>query len=849
MRRRFIAFVLMAASALMGIVAGLVTSIKNINTGMEFSSSTTFVYQIENENEESLVNLDDVCEEMERRLKMADATFYNVEKEGEDQVRVTVGGNDSTVNHVKLLMSYNADFTLATIDGEVQYSGEELFGDKEAYVDYVNQYPIVVFPIVDQTKMEIIREHAQDLLANDQSEDGQSDAGMLVLWADKEEGDDYDTALDQNNPDYEKIRAKVFLTFDSSEENLYYNEDHDSIAKTVSYTDADGNQSQAPTKEEVSEACIQAKQVANYFNAGSYDYEVKFIYSVNNDASVEDLIILGDSSLFLNYKSGVVIATLVAFVFAGLFLAIKYKWTSIVALLTTAGSFVTTLALYNGLSVEFGLGTVVGLFVVALLSIFTNVVIFEKVKDELHKGRTFKKANAEGQKRANFIVVDLSITLFVLAFLLFFIGGTVVREVAVAVALGSIVNLLVTWLGNKLLLWPLCNDTSLQNSKGIIGVSEENVPNTLEGEKQRFFGDHDGKDFTKRAGLIGGISGVVALATIVLAVVFGVLNKPVFNYGSEYDASYRIQFKMENDSDLASALTLEDTLNSYGVELQNGLSFAEQVDEDDKDIVYAYYSGVITSLPELDSEILSNNIVYDTEGNVDVLATLQENLLIKLIPTDSEVEIKVTNVYKHDHVVKTGSVAIAVGCGIVIAGLYLFIRYGLSKAVAAIAVTELASVITLGAFILCRMTYSDVVALSVFAVAALTLLSSIALFSRDKELSFDIKDDSSNERLVKSVNTSFTPIMTISVLSFFTSAFFIGFGPAEYSLVFLAIAFGSAVSLLTVTSLLGPTFFAIRKGFNNVSVKKEHKVEKQKNSTEQHKSAEPEEAIFIGIND
>ena len=156
MRRRFIAFVLMAASALMGIVAGLVTSIKNINTGMEFSSSTTFVYQIENENEESLVNLDDVCEEMERRLKMADATFYNVEKEGEDQVRVTVGGNDSTVNHVKLLMSYNADFTLATIDGEVQYSGEELFGDKEAYVDYVNQYPIVVFPIVDQTKMEII---------------------------------------------------------------------------------------------------------------------------------------------------------------------------------------------------------------------------------------------------------------------------------------------------------------------------------------------------------------------------------------------------------------------------------------------------------------------------------------------------------------------------------------------------------------------------------------------------------------------------------------------------------------------------------------------------------------------
>ena len=153
MRRRFIAFLLMCVTALMGIVTGVITSTKNLNTGMEFSSSTTFVYQIENENEESLVDLDVVSKEMERRLKMADAAFYNIEKEGEDQIRVTVGGDEATVQHVKLLMAYNADFTLATIDGEVQYTGDELFGDEEAYVDYVNQYPVVVFPIVDSTEM------------------------------------------------------------------------------------------------------------------------------------------------------------------------------------------------------------------------------------------------------------------------------------------------------------------------------------------------------------------------------------------------------------------------------------------------------------------------------------------------------------------------------------------------------------------------------------------------------------------------------------------------------------------------------------------------------------------------
>ena len=37
MRRRFIAFLLMCVTALMGIVTGVITSTKNLNTGMEFS--------------------------------------------------------------------------------------------------------------------------------------------------------------------------------------------------------------------------------------------------------------------------------------------------------------------------------------------------------------------------------------------------------------------------------------------------------------------------------------------------------------------------------------------------------------------------------------------------------------------------------------------------------------------------------------------------------------------------------------------------------------------------------------------------------------------------------------------
>ncbi len=194
-------------------------------------------------------------------------------------------------------------------------------------------------------------------------------------------------------------------------------------------------------------------------------------------------------------------------------------------------------------------------------------------------------------------------------------------------------------------------------------------------------------------------------------------------------------------------------------------------------------------------------------------------------------------------------VVVAIGCGVLIAGLYLFIRYGLSKAIASILITELTGLLTVGGFVLTRMVYTDSAILGLFGVVALTLMSCILMFNRDKELSFEIKEITSKDRLVKTVNTVFGPIMTISVLTFFMSAFFIGFGPAEYMTLFLLLAFGSAVSLLVVTSLLGPSFFTFRKGFSKIKFgERKHKKNKNTNN-EQHKSAEPEEAIFIGIND
>ena len=56
---------------------------------------------------------------MNRRLKSANINYYDIHTEGEDQIRVTfTGANSSEEEHIKQLLSYNATFTLETTDGE-----------------------------------------------------------------------------------------------------------------------------------------------------------------------------------------------------------------------------------------------------------------------------------------------------------------------------------------------------------------------------------------------------------------------------------------------------------------------------------------------------------------------------------------------------------------------------------------------------------------------------------------------------------------------------------------------------------------------------------------------------------
>lgn len=863
MRRRFIAFLVLVISTVLVIFGNFRSAYTGIHGGLEFSNGRQYVYRISDSDEEKLVDMKEAADEMARRLKFAGVSYYDVEIEGEDQIRVTFTGTSaSDAEHIRTLLSFNATFTLATTDDEQYAEGDEIFEGAKARIEYRNQYPIFVVPVSNTSKVDIIAEHARTL-KKDATEGGEEnkneiDYSMLVLWANKQEGDDFQSAMDPNNENYAKIQEKVLMTFSSAEEDLYYNDDHTEICRVVNIDqDENGNISAAAVKK----ASIEAQRAVNYFNAGSLDYDVDFLYSTPVSASVEQLILYGDNAA-INWSSKVLIGTLVGMALIAIILAIYYRLNAIVACVTTAASLLGSLFIFNLFGVEFSIGALVGLLVIGALGLFSNLYYFESLKNELYRGRTVKKANAEAAKRTLLPALDASVLVLLASLITFFVGEPLIKPFAVMAAIGSVMNLLFALLGTKGLMWLLCNDTWMQGKKHLLGVQNDLIPDTQKEEKQKCFGPFANQDFTKKSKRVGIISGIIAIIGIICTVTF-TYTIGTFNYGDTYETSTRIQVIVEDDSDINNIDTIAAELTELGFECGD-LTTATGVDPDDDEINYNYYVIEVKELPSTDNEeIFGDNspyLIYDENGELNVNETLEMFLSEHYHATDSTAQISIMTITPTGHQLNVGLVGLAFAAGILLSAIYMTIRYGISKTLSAVGISALSGFLTIALFIILRLTFMDIAALGLLAVMNMSLLTSVFLFAREKEMSRETQEDQ-KVTTVKAISSAFAPMSTLTLCVAFASISLLAFGPAMYQYVFLMMILGIVISLALNTVLLGPVFSYLRARILKVRQRlassekvkerkkkaRKHRVEKMEK--EKKSSNEPEESIFIGIND
>jgi protein-export membrane protein SecD len=114
-------------------------------------------------------------------------------------------------------------------------------------------------------------------------------------------------------------------------------------------------------------------------------------------------------------------------------------------------------------------------FIVSIgMAVDANVIIFERLKEELKSGKTFRSAVDAAHKRAFLAIFDSNITTLITAMVLYNLGTGPIKGFAVTLSLGIVVSMFSALVFTRLLLESFLNFKFAQ-SYGMYGVNKADV--------------------------------------------------------------------------------------------------------------------------------------------------------------------------------------------------------------------------------------------------------------------------------------------------------------------------------------------------------------------------------------
>ena len=218
----------------------------------------------------------------------------------------------------------------------------------------------------------------------------------------------------------------------------------------------DGEVQMSPRVQEVidSDSCVitggytaeAAESVANLISSGQLPFSLK-------DAELRSVgPTLGSKALSTSLK-----AALIGIILVMIFLLLVYRLPGLVAdislvayislvTLIMAGFFVTKFR------VTLTLPGIAGVILSIGMAVDANVVIFERIKDELRAGKSVGAAVNAGFNRAVTAVIDSNVTTIIAAVVLYIFGTGTVKNFAVTLFIGIVISMLTAVTLTKFLL-------------------------------------------------------------------------------------------------------------------------------------------------------------------------------------------------------------------------------------------------------------------------------------------------------------------------------------------------------------------------------------------------------------
>ncbi len=132
-----------------------------------------------------------------------------------------------------------------------------------------------------------------------------------------------------------------------------------------------------------------------------------------------------------------------------IFMILYYKVSGIIANIAVSLNIIMLLGAMAYLNATLTLPGIAGILLTIGMGVDSNVLIFERIREELRAGRTPRSAIDAGYERAWWTIVDAHVTTLITALVLFQFGSGPIKGFAVTLSLGIIINLFTALVGTK----------------------------------------------------------------------------------------------------------------------------------------------------------------------------------------------------------------------------------------------------------------------------------------------------------------------------------------------------------------------------------------------------------------
>ncbi|MHB8110444.1 MAG: protein translocase subunit SecD [Syntrophorhabdaceae bacterium] len=182
----------------------------------------------------------------------------------------------------------------------------------------------------------------------------------------------------------------------------------------------------------------EAKDLAIVLRAGALPAPVRVVQNITIGPT------LGQDSI----NKGVM-ATFLAGILVVIFMVVYYRGSGIIANMALALNLIYLLGVFSAFKATMTLPGIAGIALTIGMGVDSNVLIFERIREELRLGKTVRAAVDGGYAKAWVAIFDSHITTLITAAVLFIFGTGPIKGFAITLIFGMIINLFTAVFGSK----------------------------------------------------------------------------------------------------------------------------------------------------------------------------------------------------------------------------------------------------------------------------------------------------------------------------------------------------------------------------------------------------------------